>query len=200
MKNEVKEATVKAAGNGRFALEEKKVGDIVCEKKLKPMADVTSLVGMSIDTVLEFGSVEDCEKYLALAEKEGGYDKKEILDYYEHFMFGFDGVHCCLNYATWTVNHQHPGNNLQVDEKKLADGSYAQVCKVVKDIKVGDELYHDYRRFVIPTFYKEFMKKQDRMDVRHNTLAAVYGEDYEKVGGKNSIRWVSDRSLNKAGA
>jgi hypothetical protein len=194
-KTEVKEATIKAAGNGRYALETQKVGDIACEKKIVPMKDITTLVGMSIDSVIEFSSVEDCDKYIEMAGKDGGYSKDKILEYYEHFMFGFGGkTH--LNYATWTVNHADKasdGLNLIAEEKDLSGGKYAIAFRVVKDIKVGDELYKDYRRFEIPAWFQDFMKKNKLKDVRQGTLSAVYGEEYEKTCGKSDTPWKSVR-------
>jgi len=198
---EIREAVVKAAGNGRFALKPMTKGPKVTliEKVLVPMSATTTLIGTPNNTTLTFESVEDLEKYITLAASEGGYSRQDILTYYEHFMYGFDGRVCCLNYSTWTVNHAgtaKEGLNILVQEKELPDGKIAYEGICVKDVAVDDELYMDYRRFTLPKFYVEFTDKHGFGDVRKNTLTAVYGSDDVKKTGKPDFPWVASRKLN----
>jgi len=196
---EVREATIKAAGNGRFALKTFAKGPTIIEKNLKPMSSATTLVGVPNNTTFTFKCTEDLEKYITLAISEGGYTRQEILTYYEHFMYGFDGVVCCLNVSTWTVNHagtDKEGLNIRVQEKELPDGTMAYEGICVKDVKVDDELYMDYRRFKLPDFYVKFTDSHGFGDVRKNTLIAVYGSDAEAKTGKHGSPWVPSRKLN----
>jgi len=187
LKNVVKESNVREAGNGRYALEPLKKGQMVVQKKLVAMGEVASLKALDYDTTLTFACESDLEKYINLAEKEGGYCREECLKVFEHFIYGFDGMVCCLNLCTWTINHADetfkPPTplNIVVEERYQRKGwfgrekSYAGVC--VSDIDVGDEMHIDYRRFKLPSFYIQFTQKQKvpYPDVRAATLTAVYG-------------------------
>jgi len=184
---EIREAEVKEAGFGRKALVPLKKGSPMIEKFTMPMAKVKTLLNIPYDTTITFASVDDLEKYIKLGMTEGNYSREEILEYYEHFMYGFDGVVTGLNVCTWTVNHQgseDQGLNCNMFEKYYPDGRHSYYGIAAKDIKVGDEIYHDYRRFKIPEFYKEYCKKHNFKSVRQITLEAVYGSDEESVCGK----------------
>merc|ERR1712190_312167 len=137
-------------------------GEQLIQKVLMPMSAINSLVSLPNDTTITFKSVLELEKYITLALAEGGYSRSQILQEFEHFIYGFDGEVCCLNYSTWTVNHASKaseGLNIIVQEKELDDGrtAYEGIC--VKDVKPGDELYMDYRRFKLPQFYIDYAKK-----------------------------------------
>jgi len=196
---EIREATIKAAGNGRFALKAMAKGPQLIEKVLVPISSTTTLLGTPNDTTFTFECTEDLEKYITLAVSEGGYSRQDILTNYEHFMYGFGGPVCCLNCSTWTVNHAgtaKEGLNILVQEKELPDGRIAYEGICVKDVAVDDELYMDYRRFKLPDFYVEFTKKHGFGDVPKNTLTAVYGSDAEAKTGKPDCPWVPSRKLN----
>lgn len=201
-----------------------RAGDVVVEKFCLPMSEVSSLVkDVPNDSMLTFSSVEDLEKYISLAESEGGYTRAQILKVFEHFMIAFDPKMevVCLNTCTWTVNHadqhggeQHPPMPLNVEvreccrRKTAQDGggseggvatttsrttttttSYQGVA--TRDINPGDELYMDYRRFLLPDFYTGFRRKYDYNDLRCNTLNAVYGADSPDVCGIPERPWES---------
>jgi len=202
--NVVKESNVKAAGNGRYALQSLKTGDVVVQKALRPMTQITSLAALPYDTTITF-MCEDClEKYIALAEKEGGYSREECLKVFEHFIYGFDGEVCCLNVCTWTINHADetfkPPTplNMVVEERYRwswsrfrREKTYAAVA--CKDIAVGEEMHIDYRRFKLPAFYVDFTRKQKvpYPDVRSSTLSAVYGSDVPEKTGISPVPWKS---------
>jgi hypothetical protein len=143
------------------------------------MAQIESLKNLSNDTTITFASVEDLEKYIDMAKAEAGYTREEILHYYEHFMYGFDGHVACLNVSTWTVNHGdkiEDGLNIVVEEKELPGGAKAYAGNALKDILLNDELFMDYRKFKLPAFYMEYTQKHGFKDVRTATLEAVYGK------------------------
>ena len=193
IETEIREATIKAAGNGRFALSVGKRDAVLIEKVLMPMKQTDTLIGLANNTTLTFEDTEDLEKYIKLAMVEGNYTRQDVLTQYEHFMYGFDGVVACLNYCTWTVNHAgdaKEGLNIRVQEKPLPNGKIAYVGICVKDVEINDELYMDYRRFTIPKFYHEFTKANGIGDVRKNTLTAVYGSDELAKTGKASEPWT----------
>jgi len=174
----VGQSTVPAAGNGRFVKELVKAKTDVIAKRLLPMAEIDTLLNLPNDTTITFTSVEQLEKYISLAKSEGGHSRETVLDLYEHFIYGFDGERACLNVSTWTVNHgDNTGDGLNVDvvEKTLSCGAKAYVGEAMIDIKVGDELYMDYRKFKLPEFYYEYSRKHGFKDVRTATLEAVYG-------------------------
>lgn len=174
----VRESTIPGAGKGRFAAQTFKAGSTAIQKPLVPMAQVESLKNLSNDTTITFACVEDLEKYIELAKAEGGYTREEILHYYEHFMYGFDGRVSCLNVSTWTVNHGdkiEDGLNIVVEEQELPGGAKALAGRALKDILLNEELYMDYRKFKLPEFYMEYTQKHGFKDVRTATLEAVYG-------------------------
>lgn len=174
----VRQSKIPGAGNGRFAGQTLKAGSTVVQKPLMPMAQVESLKNLPNDTTITFARVEDLEKYIELSMSEGGYSREEILDYYEHFMYGFDGHVSCLNVSTWTVNHGdnvEDGLNVVVEEKELPGGAKALSGRALKDILLNEELYMDYRKFKLPDFYIEYTQKHGFKDVRTATLQAVYG-------------------------
>lgn len=171
-------STVPAAGNGRYANEVVKTGLPVIEKRLFPMASIDTLLTLPNDATITFVNVAELEKYIELSEAEGGHDRKTVLDLFEHFIYGFDGVRSCLNVSTWTVNHGDnvaDGLNVDVVEKTYPGGGAAYVGEAMTDIKVGEELYMDYRKFKLPEFYLAFTKQNGISDVRTATLEAVYG-------------------------
>jgi len=168
------------AGNGRYAGEAIKKGSELIIKVLRPMTTIDTLVSLPPDTTITFSSENDLERYIKLAETEGGYSRKEILTLFEHFIYGFDSKVCCLNVCTWTVNHADSyenGLNCLVVQKRLPDGSTAYVGEAMGDIQKGDEFFMDYRKFTQPEFYVEFTRKHGFKDVRKATLEAVYGSD-----------------------
>jgi len=171
---------ISGAGNGRYAGESIKQGSELIVKVLRPMTTIDTLLSLPSDTTITFSSVNDLERYIKLAETEGGYSRNEILTLFEHFIYGFDSKVCCLNVCTWTVNHADSyenGLNCLVVQKHLSDGSTAYVGEAMGDIKEGDEFFMDYRKFTQPEFYVEFTKKHGFKDVRKATLEAVYGSD-----------------------
>jgi len=201
LQNVVKESNVKEAGNGRYALEPLKKGQVVVQKVLVPMGTVTSLATLPLDGTLTFNCEADCEKYIALAEKEGGYSREEVLKVFEHFMYGFDGVTSCLNVTSWTINHadesfKHPTPlNMCVEERSRGwfrrEKTYAAVA--ASDIAAGEEMHIDYRRFKLPAFYTNFCRTQKVPygDVRAETLKAVYGGDDAVKTGVSPVQWKS---------
>lgn len=177
---EVRQSLIPGAGNGRFATEAVKVKSSVVEKVLVPMSKVCKLSELSNDVIITFESVADLEKYIGMSYKEGGYSREQVLDLFEHFIYGFDGKHACLNVTTWTVNHGDPdlnGLNVDITEKKLKCGASALVGEATVDINVNDEFYIDYRKFKLPKFYLDYTKEQGFKDVRTATVEAVYGSE-----------------------
>jgi len=203
LKNVVKESNVKEAGNGRYALESLKKGQVVVQKLLVPMAEVSSLKAVPYDAMLTFACEADLEKYINLAEKEGGYCREECLKVFEHFIHGFDGVVCVLNLCACSINHadetfKPPTKlNIEFQERYRRRGWFgrektcAGVC--VSDIEAGEEMHTDYRRFKLPCFYIEFTQKQKvpYADVRSATLTAVYGGDTPDKTGVSPVPWKS---------
>eukprot|EP00814_Leptocylindrus_danicus_P008498 CAMPEP_0116033418 /NCGR_PEP_ID=MMETSP0321-20121206/18978_1 /TAXON_ID=163516 /ORGANISM="Leptocylindrus danicus var. danicus, Strain B650" /LENGTH=256 /DNA_ID=CAMNT_0003509491 /DNA_START=14 /DNA_END=780 /DNA_ORIENTATION=- len=191
-KTEVKEAVVKAAGNGRYCAQglEIKNGDLVVEKILVPMKDISTLVDVNKipqNATISFSNEADLEKYIHLACTEGGYSRSQINKLFEHFPFSIDGKVMVLGHCTWTVNHGGDAlpddiassENLKFfeDSRKNAQGVEEHFYQAVatRDIAAGDEFYLDYRRFVIPDFFIRFSEKNGFDDVRRATLKAVYG-------------------------
>jgi hypothetical protein len=180
IKSEVRTSNIPQAGLGRFAAEPIKTGTAVIAKPLKPMATIDALAPLDNDITITMASVADLEKYIELAQKEGGCTVAEIQELFAHFIYGFDGKVGCLNVSTWTVNHGDaaPGGteeNVLVLEKKLPSGEIALVGDATGEIKVGEELYMDYRKFKLPQWYLEYCVKHGLTDVRTTTVSAVYG-------------------------
>lgn len=199
-KTEVKEAVVKAAGNGRYCAqgEEIKKGDVVVEKIVIPMKDVSTLMDVTKtpqNATITFSNEADVEKYIDLSCTEGGYTRAQIVKLFEHFAYGIDGKVIALGQCSWTVNHGGdalPDDiassvNLKFVEatRKNAQGVEERFHQSVatRDIAAGDEFYIDYRRFVMPDFYARFCEKNEFDDVRRATLKAVYGGDSVDVCG-----------------
>merc|ERR1740130_1797055 len=112
--------------------------------------------------MLVFDNVEEIDKYVKLAVAEG-YTKEQVMTTIKHFLHGFSDKQCLLNVSAYTVNHKDEnmgGLNLEINEKIYEDGDSAWVCTAKEDIKIGDELMIDYRRFKIPKFYTEYAKKE----------------------------------------
>jgi len=172
-------SAVPGAGNGRFAAEVVKTGAWVIAKPLIQMAKVETVAALANDQTILMATVEDLERFIDLAKSEGGHSRETILSLYEHFMYGFDGVHACLNMATWTVNHGDKSSafiqNVDVQEMTLPGGATALVGVAMHEIQAKDELYMDYRLFKLPEFYMEYCKKNNIEDVRTVTLKAAYG-------------------------
>lgn len=178
LSTEIRPSTIAGAGNGRFALETMKVGADAIIKPLFPMADITTLASLPNSGTITFATRPELETFIDLMKSEGGHSREVVLDLYENFMYGFNGVHCCLNVSTWTVNHGDnigDGLNLNVVERTLPDGKTALVGEVIRDIGVNDELYMDYRKFKLPEFYLKFTKDHNIKDVRTVVMEAVYG-------------------------
>jgi len=160
---------------GRFAAEFVKAGSAVVQKPLMPMTKIDSLLGLPNDLTITFASAEDLEKYIELCVSEGQYKREDVLEVYQHFVYGFDGKVACLNTSTWGVNHGDSthGLNVEVTVQTLPGGGSALVGDAMIDIKEGDEIYMDYRKFVIPDFFKAYCKKHGFQDVQASTLASV---------------------------
>ena len=173
----VGKSSIAAAGNGRFAAQPCGIDSIVIQKKLIPMSSIDSLHALDPDATISFSSTFDLENYVALMQLEGGYSRGKVLDLYEHFVYGFDGLTCLLNVSTWTVNHSHSsskGLNIKVlGPKALEDGTIVMVGEAAKAIEVGDEFFMDYRLFRLPDFYLRFCAYHQFQDVRTATLLAV---------------------------
>jgi len=175
---EVRPSLIPAAGNGRFAKEAVKAKSIVVEKVLMPMANIETLVNLPNNASITFATVADLEKYIGLANKEGGYSREEVHDLFEHFMYGFDGQNSVLNVSTWTVNHgddEQKSKNVNVVEKQLDGGAIALVGEATSDIQENEEFYMDYRKFALPKFYIDYTNEHGFKDVRTATVEAVYG-------------------------
>jgi len=65
----VGQSTIAAAGNGRYAAEPVKAGQVVISKVIKPMATLDSLLGLGNNVTITFATVADLEKYIDLAKK-----------------------------------------------------------------------------------------------------------------------------------
>ena len=132
---------------------------------------------MSGDTVVTFSSEEDLEKYISLADAEGGLSRAQILDLYQNFLWGLDGVRGCLNISTYTTNHADNEAITMELNLETVDGVECVVgTSMGKDIAVEEELTISYRRFVLPEFYLEFCKKNEIIDVRTLVLNIVDGK------------------------
>lgn len=204
---EVREATIKAAGNGRYL--KKGVfedfakiakGSVVVRKAMIPMKQVKSLKDQPHNASITFEESADLEKYIALAQQEGDYSREQILKLYEHFVYGFDGRLCCLNQCTYTVNHaDETSGSLNVSLREVRNDEKLLYYEGVatRDINVGDEFYIDYRRFKLPDFYLKFAEENSFEDVRKATLKAVYGKDDPDVCGTPTDTWQSISSEQK---
>jgi len=182
---EVKPSSIEGAGNGRYAKQDVAPGDVVVQKVLVPMEDISSLLNVEKNVTITFARAEDLEKYISLMEKEGGFSRNDVLKLYEHFMYGFDRKVCCLNESTWTINHAESaegGLNCVVDFKgaQLPDGRPAYVCRSY-GVKSGAELFMDYNRFALPDFYLAYTRRHMYDDVQTATLKAVHGAGAEDL-------------------
>jgi len=175
---EVKASAIPDSGNGRYAKEAAAKGDVVLVKTSVPMTGVEDLKTVPLDTMLVFENVEEIDKYVKLAVAEG-HTKERVMTTIKHFMHGFSDKQCLLNVSAYTVNHKDEkmgGLNLEINEK-VEDGKSTWVCTAKEDIKEGDELMIDYRRFKIPKFYEEYAKENGFADVRTFVLECVYGKN-----------------------
>merc|ERR1719393_936992 len=76
------------AGNGRFAAEILGAGSEVAHKPVVPMAKIDSLVTLSNDVVISFVDTAELEKYIDLSKSEGDYSRQQILDMFQHNVYG----------------------------------------------------------------------------------------------------------------
>jgi len=186
----VRPSTVPAAGNGRFATEHVKAKSTVIQKLLMPMAKIHTLVGLSNDIVITFSRVDDLEKYIELSMSDGGHSRQEVLNVFENFVFGFDGQRACLSVSTMSLNHADhakEGLNVEMVERTLPGGFTAYCGEALSDIQVNDELFEDYRKFVLPQFYLTYSKENGFKDVRTATMETVYGGCYTAMEKRQTL-------------
>lgn len=192
IKSRVGPSHVLGAGNGRFALD-----DVEATRRIRPagvddspmrtrtclavkpyvqMSQIGSLSMVPGDHTITFKNANDIEKYISLCKHEGGHSRERVLQELSNFVWGYDGKHACLNQSSWTVNHASDfdqGLNCEIAERRLDDGRHAIVVDAVADICKNDELYMDYRRFVLPEFYLAFCKANNIKDVRTLVMEAI---------------------------
>lgn len=131
------------------------------------MSEVSSVLGVAPDQVLNFKNVNEIEKFISLYEKEGRRSREEIVNCLAHFVWSFhdvDGVALC--FSTWSVNHGNPGGgqNLRFFRK-----DNAVLGETVVDVKAGDELLIDYRDLdFMDNFWINFCKNEGVKDVVSN--------------------------------
>jgi len=177
----VRPSLIPGAGNGRFACEAVKAGDIVGVKHVLDMRNVSSLLTVAPDTVASFESQDELEAWAALAEAEGGFDREEVLNLFENFVWSLDGTYsgrACLNTSTWTVNHGAGADaNIEWYEERSRSSSDEvesfYVGEAMVDIEPETELRQDYGEFRMPHWYLGFCRSHGFEDVRASTLAAA---------------------------
>jgi hypothetical protein len=173
---EVKPSGIPGAGNGRYAAQPVKERDMVCVKPLVPMAEVFALRDVPYDHTYTFACAEDLEKYITLAQKEGGYTREQVLDQFENFVWGLDERRACLNNSTWTMNHgEGTGETVVFQLEAKPDGTEAVVGYAYQDLEPGAEFFNNYRDFVIPLWYRDWTQANGIVDVRTLVLTIVDG-------------------------
>ena len=121
----VRQSLIPGAGNGRFAEEIVAPNVRVSVKPIVPMESLESLRAVKHDgmrqraaayyqysgspvyavclftaATITFASEGDLEKYVCLAEVEGGYSRGQVLEVFEHFVWSQDGERAFLNVST----------------------------------------------------------------------------------------------------
>ena len=177
VETQVAQSRIADSGNGRYAKQAISPCTRVLVKKLVPMASVDKLSDLPGDAVVTFSSEEDLEKYIRLADTEGGLSRAQILDLYQNFLWGLDGARGCLNISTYTTNHAD-GEAITMElNLETIDGIECVVGTTLdKEVSIDDELTISYRRFSLPEFYLEYCKKNEIIDVRTLVLNIVDGK------------------------
>ena len=151
------------------------MGSRVVAKPAIEMAKVERLSDVPNDNTITFANEADLEKYIRLAEKEGGHLRGTVVQEIENFVFGFDDQRVCLNNCTWTINHGEEGSteNLVITFETSEDGTELLVGDAYTDISVGTEIMNNYRDFIIAPWYQEWTRKNGIVDVRTLVLNIV---------------------------
>ena len=104
-----------------------------------------------------------------------GVPHETIIDVVQNFVHGFSSDQVCLNASTWSVNHS-ADPNVKVE---LSDGKYRVI--VLRPMKAGDEIFMDYKHFVMGDFYvKDFCGGAKITDVK--TIALTATAEIDKMG------------------
>jgi len=168
----VKESKIPCAGNGRFANMDVPKGSRVLLKPMISMDDITSVLSIPKDRVINFKNVDEIETFIQLYEKEGNQSREDIVDCLAHFIWSLpsiEGVTLC--FSTWSMNHGDPGSGENI-RFTVEDGTI--IGKTSVDIKKGDELLNDYRDFsTMSAFWLQFCQKEGVKDVLTHLKEAV---------------------------
>lgn len=131
--------------DGRFANVDIPKGTIIMSKPMVKMSEVSSILDVSSDEVLVFENKEEIEKFIKLYVEEGNRLRKDVFEYMTHYVFSLSTSHgVTLNFSSAAVNHGDPGVTENTRSYE-ADGNH--LFKTVDDVKAGDELLVDYRRY-----------------------------------------------------
>merc|ERR1712232_808435 len=98
------------------------------------MSEVKSLLDVSPDKVLIFNKKE-----------EGNQSPRRVFEYMTHYIFSLStskGV--TLNFSSAAVNHGDPGVTENTRSYEVGEN---HLFKTVTDVKAGDELLVNYRRY-----------------------------------------------------
>ena len=175
----VGKSRIPGAGDGRFSDEAVRAGSVVSVKPIVPVGSLSSLRDVPSDSTLTFASRDDLEAYVSLCVAEGGYEREQVLEQFENFLWSLDGTRGFLNQCTWTMNHADAGGGLNVRfaerPGRVGEGAPAIVGEALCDIRAGDELRNDYREFEMPGFYTRFCGEHGFKDVRTAVLLEVDG-------------------------
>ena len=171
---ELRKSTIDGGGNGRFAAEPIARGSRVVVKPTIEMSKIERLGDVPNDSTITFSSEVDLEKYIRLAENEGGHLRGVVLQEIENYVYGLDDKRVCLNNSTWTINHgEGATENLILTFEASKDGTELLVGDAYTDISVGTEIMNNYRDFIIAPWYTEWTKKNGIVDVRTLVLDIV---------------------------
>ena len=177
VETQVAQSRIADSGNGRYAKQAISPCTRVLVKKLVPMASVDKLSDLPGDAVVTFSSEEDLEKYIRLADTEGGLSRAQILDLYQNFLWGLDGARGCLNISTYTTNHADgEAITMELNLETIDSIECVVGTTLDKEVSIDDELTISYRRFSLPEFYLEYCKKNEIIDVRTLVLNIVDGK------------------------
>jgi len=141
----VKSSNVPGAGNGRFADIDIPKGTIIMNKPMVPMSQVSSVLSVSSDEVVVFKNSEEVERFIGLYWEEGKQSRKDVFEYMTHYIFSLstsEGV--TLNFSSAAVNH---GDHGVTENTRSFETDGNHLFKTVADVKAGDELLVDYRRY-----------------------------------------------------
>jgi hypothetical protein len=147
----IKQSTISNAGNGRFANQDIKVGDIIRKDPIISVEDFVDKNQFGCIQIKNYNELDKLKKYFESS------NKPDICKYMGWFIFGINNILFVYSNSYFT-NHSDNNNKTKNIFKKTYLKPYnLSICTT--EIKKGEELFWDYNNMgQFPDFYLEWCK------------------------------------------